>query len=143
MTKRTIFILLAILTLFLAACGGAAADTAVSAPVAEIDVTMLAPDVDVQTVAAVKDRDDVLVLDVREQWEYDEGHIPNITLIPMGEIPNRLDEIPTDKEVIITCRSGNRSNQIATFLRDQGYTNIHNMQGGILDWEAAGLPVDK
>jgi len=143
MKKQLLLILLAILTLVLAACGGAATDTAVVDPAPEIDVTTLADEIDVQTVAEIKDRDDVLVLDVREQWEYDEGHIPNVTLIPMGEIPNRLDEIPTDKEVVVTCRSGNRSGQVAEFLRQQGYTNIHNMAGGILEWEAAGLPVEQ
>ncbi|MCA9968111.1 MAG: rhodanese-like domain-containing protein, partial [Anaerolineales bacterium] len=102
----------------------------------------LPADIDVQTVNAIKDRDDVFVIDVREQWEYDEGHIPNITLMPMGEIASRLSEIPTDKEVVVTCRSGNRSSQVATFLRDQGFTNVHNMEGGILAWQQAGLPVE-
>ena len=106
------------------------------------EVLDLADTIDVATVASVKDRDDVVVLDVREQWEYDEGHIPGVTLIPMGEVANRLSEIPTDKSVIVTCRSGNRSSQVATFLRDQGFTNVHNMEGGILAWQQAGLPVE-
>ncbi len=143
MLKRTIWILLALLTITLVACGGQATPAPAAEAPQEIDVTTLGPDVDVQTVAAVKDRDDVFVIDVREQWEYDEGHIPDITLIPMNEIPNRLDEIPTDKEVIVTCRSGNRSGQVTEYLREQGFTNIHNMTGGILAWEAAGLPVEK
>ena len=58
------------------------------------------------------------------------------------EIASRLSEIPTDKEVVVTCRSGNRSSQVATFLRDQGFTNVHNMEGGILAWQQAGLPVE-
>lgn len=143
MKKSLLFVLL-ILGLVLAACGGGA-DTAVSDPAANLDevVLNLAPSVDVATVAAIKDREDVFVIDVREQWEYDEGHIPNITLIPMNEIPARLDEIPTDKEVIVTCRSGNRSGQVTEFLRQQGFTNVHNMEGGILAWQQAGLPVEK
>lgn len=139
MKKRIVWILLVMMTIALAACGGGGSDTAVSE---EIDVTTLGDNIDVQTVADIKDRDDVLVLDVREQWEYDEGHIPNVIHIPMNDIPNRLSEIPTDKEVVVTCRSGNRSGQVADFLREQGYTNIHNMSGGILDWQAAGLPVE-
>ena len=103
----------------------------------------LADTVDVQTVASVKDREDVVVLDVREQWEYDEGHIPGVTLIPMGEVANRLAEIPTDKEVIVTCRSGNRSGQVTDFLRQQGFDNVHNMDGGILAWQAAGYDVEQ
>lgn len=139
MKKRIVWILFVMMTITLAACGGGSADTAVSE---DIDVTALGDNIDVQTVAAIKDRDDVIVIDVREQWEYDEGHIPNVTHIPMDEISSRLSEIPTDKEVVVTCRSGNRSGQVADFLRQQGYTNIHNMSGGILDWQAAGLPVE-
>ena len=127
------------------ACGGS---TSEAAPVPETAVDLnaalnLAETVDVQTVATVKERSDVLVLDVREQWEYDEGHIPGVTLIPMGEVANRLAEIPTDQEVIVTCRSGNRSGQITDFLREQGYDNVHNMEGGILAWEAAGYDVEQ
>ncbi len=129
------------------ACGGQTAAPVAPNPVVEaVDLNAalnLADTIDVQTVASVKDRDDVFVIDVREQWEYDEGHIPGVTLIPMGEIPDRLAEIPTDKEVIVTCRSGNRSGQITDFLRDQGYDNIHNMDGGIVAWDAAGYEVEK
>ncbi len=125
----------------LAACGGS--NEVPEQPLTEFDLSQLDLEVDVQTVANIQDMEDVLVIDVREQWEYDEGHIPGITLIPMGEIPNRLSEIPTDKEVIVTCRSGNRSGQITDYLRDQGYDNVHNMTGGILAWEAAGLPVER
>ncbi len=60
----------------------------------------------------------------------------------MGELANRLDEIPRDKEVIVTCRSGNRSEQVTDFLRQNGFDNVHNMTGGILDWQAAGYSVE-
>lgn len=132
------FILLLLLVLGLAACGGSQEQ-----PAAEIDLANLADNVDVQTVAAIKEDPGVIVLDVREQYEYDEGHIPGVTLIPMAEIPNRLSEIPTDKQVIVTCRSGNRSGQVTDFLREQGFDNVHNMTGGILAWQAAGLTVEK
>ena len=118
----------------------------VAAPVeslAETSIDDLADDVDVHTVAAIKDSEDVYLLDVREPWEYDEAHIPGVTLLPMGEVANRLDEIPRDKEVIVTCRSGNRSGQVTDFLRQNGFDNVHNMTGGILDWQAAGYPVDR
>ena len=80
---------------------------------------------------------------MREQWEYDEGHIPGITLIPMNDIPARLNQIPTDKTVIVTCRSGNRSHTITQYLRDNGFDNVHNMLGGILAWQAAQQPVER
>ncbi|MDX1413515.1 MAG: rhodanese-like domain-containing protein [Candidatus Promineifilaceae bacterium] len=138
---------LIMLALLLAACGGQS-DTAVAPVAAEEDIQVTSLDklgqtVDVQTVYDIKNRDDVYVLDVREQYEYDEKHIPNVTLLPMSEIEGRLDEIPTDKEVIITCRSGNRSGQVTQFLRQNGYDNVHNMQGGIIAWEEAGFPVER
>ena len=126
--------------LILSACGGAAATPA---PVADVDVSSLPLTIDVQTTASIQDRDDVILIDVREQSEYDAGHIPGITLVPMSEIQNRLDEIPTDKEVVVTCRSGNRSSQVTDFLRKNGFDNVHNMQGGIIAWEQAGYPVEQ
>jgi len=133
--------LLFIVLLLLAACGGSTVNETAVQNELEVAGLDLSSEVDVHTVATVKDREDVYLLDVREQWEYDEGHIPGVTLLPMGEVPARLDEIPTDKEVIVTCRSGNRSGQVTDFLRQNGFDNVHNMQGGILAWEAAGYEV--
>ena len=145
--KRIVLTLILLMMLGTAvACGGTTATTTSAEPNVSADLTEvldLADTIDVATVASVKDRDDVVVLDVREQWEYDEGHIPGVTLIPMGEVANRLSEIPTDKSVIVTCRSGNRSGQITDFLRQQGFDNVHNMDGGILAWEAAGYEVEQ
>jgi phage shock protein E len=141
--KIKLWIVLMFLGLLIAACGA----TESAPPVAELPVDtapiQLADSVDVHTVANVKDRDDVFLLDVREQWEYDEGHIPGVTLLPMGEVPARLSEIPTDKEVIVTCRSGNRSGQITDYLRQNGFDNVHNMSGGIVAWEDAGYEVSR
>ena len=140
---KTKWIFLLLLTLVLAACGGSDTAAPVAEQGAESAALDLAPEVDVHTVAQVKDRDDVYLLDVREQWEYDEGHIPGVTLLPLGEVPARMSEIPTDKEVIVTCRSGNRSGQAVDFLRQNGFDNVHNMQGGIVAWEQAGYEVSR
>jgi rhodanese-related sulfurtransferase len=143
--KRVLLSLMifAILALALTACAASPA-ALVQTPVAtRIDVAQLGPNVDVATVNALQGRDDVLILDVREQSEYDAGHIPGVTLIPLNDVPNRLNEIPKDKPVIVTCRSGNRSGQATDFLRQQGYTNVHNMTGGINAWQQAGYPVEK
>jgi phage shock protein E len=139
--QRILFLILTALLLILAACGGPKAATT---PVkAEIDLATLPENIDAQTANQLRGRDDVLLIDVREQWEYDEVRIPDVTLIPMNEIPSRLREIPQDKTVIISCRSGNRSNQVVKFLQGEGFTNIHNLQGGILAWEGAGLAVER
>ena len=132
-------IILLALMLTIAACGGDSA----SSPAEEVNVSTLADTIDVQTAATLQGRDDVILIDVREQDEYDAGHIPDITLIPMSEIQSRVDEIPTDVEVILTCRSGNRSGQVHAYLEELGYDNVHNMAGGILAWEAAGLEVER
>lgn len=138
---KTLAIAILILSALLAACGGGTGETA--APVVEeIDLSSLAPAVDVDTVRAVQDNPNVFLLDVREPDEYASGHIAGITLIPMGEVAARLSELPKDKEIIITCRTGNRSGQVADFLREQGFTNVHNMEGGIVAWEEAGYPVE-
>ncbi len=154
MMKQKIALVLLVLVLALAACGGGVqtAAPAVVAPVsnvaaapsvAETGLLNLPPSVDVATVASIKDQDDVFVIDVREQSEYDEKHIPGVTLIPLGTIPDSLSQIPTDKTVIVTCRSGNRSGQAVDFLRQQGFTNVHNMEGGIIAWEQAGFDVER
>jgi phage shock protein E len=140
--KLKFFLLILLAVLALTACGGGAT------AVAELPIDLsaeelnLGPTVDVATVAAIMDRDDVVLIDVREQFEYDEVHIPNITLIPLETVPDSLDQIPTDKTVIVTCRSGNRSGQAAEYLRQQGFDNVHNMEGGIVAWQAAGFPVE-
>jgi phage shock protein E len=137
--------LLLSLTLLLTACGSSAAETSaeVATDPAAIDTAALPQTIDAATTAALQQRDDVILLDVREQWEYDEGHIPGVVHIPMNSIPATMSELPTDKTVIVTCRSGNRSSQVTTFLRDNGFTNVHNMAGGILAWQAGGLPVER
>lgn len=143
--RLSLLLIVSLLLLLLAACGGAAAPAvpAAAPETAEIALEELPQAVDVRTTFELQDHPDVYLLDVREQEEYDEKHIPGITLLPMSTIENRLDEIPTDKTVIVTCRSGNRSDQVTQFLRANGFDNAHNMEGGILAWEAAGYPVER
>ena len=76
-----------------------------------------------------------IILDVRTQEEYDEGHIPGAILIPDTEIEARAEEILTDKDqlILVYCRSGRRSKLAAEILVELGYTNIREF-GGIIDW---------
>lgn len=138
---RLVVLLLGLL--LLVGCGGAAPAAAPPLDAATVDLATLPDLVDASTVAAVKERSEVFLLDVREPSEYAAGHIPGINLIPMGEVPNRLSEIPKDKTVIVSCQSGRRSSQIASFLREQGYSHVHDLQGGFGAWTAAGLPVEQ
>ena len=77
-----------------------------------------------------------IVLDVREQDEFDEGHIPNAILIPYTEIDAKAEEILTDKDaqILVYCRSGRRSKIAAESLANLGYTNVKEF-GGIIDWK--------
>ncbi|HEV2037907.1 MAG TPA: rhodanese-like domain-containing protein [Candidatus Eremiobacteraceae bacterium] len=85
-----------------------------------------------------------LLIDVREQHEWDAGRMPGAHLIPMGDIPAHLSDLPRDRRIIFTCRSGNRSGTIKDYMIDeQGYTDVHNLLGGILAWQVDGLPVVK
>ena len=79
-------------------------------------------------------KEDFFLLDVREPNEFQIGRIPGSTLIPLGEVPQRVAEIPRDKEIVVHCKMGGRSARAADFLRQQGYTNVKNLKGGILDW---------
>lgn len=81
------------------------------------------------------------LLDVREQSEWNEAHINGAVLIPLGQLSTRLSEIPTDQDVLIICRSGNRSAQARDLLRAAGYPNTTSIDGGMNAWITAGLPV--
>jgi rhodanese-related sulfurtransferase len=80
------------------------------------------------------------ILDVRTQQEWEEYHIPGISLIPLNELQARLDEVPRDQEVVIVCRSGNRSATARDILLAAGFENATSMSGGMLQWQAAGYP---
>ena len=76
---------------------------------------------------------DLMILDVREPFEYQIANIGG-TLIPQNQVPQRLAEIDRDREIVVQCRSGARSQRIAEFLAQQGYPNVKNLAGGILAW---------
>lgn len=75
-----------------------------------------------------------LLIDVREAWEVDVASIPGTVHIPLGEIPERISELDPESEVIILCRSGARSGQVASFLQQKGHKAVWNLKGGILAW---------
>jgi molybdopterin/thiamine biosynthesis adenylyltransferase/rhodanese-related sulfurtransferase len=84
------------------------------------------------------------LIDVREQVEWDAGHIPGAVFIPLGLLDREIAVTVPDKatEIILQCRSGARSGRGTELLQQLGYTNVVNMAGGILAWDAAGLPID-
>ncbi len=81
------------------------------------------------------------LLDVREPDEWAAGHAPGAHHLPMMEVPARIAEIPADTEVVVVCRSGGRSGQVVSYLMGNGWDNVHNLDGGMLGWAAAGRDV--
>jgi rhodanese-related sulfurtransferase len=139
---------IAVAVLLLGSCGveGAVETGATMTPGLEVVVTAVSelPDeISPAELAAVYKAGGVTVVDVREEWEYAEGHIPGAVLIPLGSLPDRVSEIPTDRPVVLVCRSGNRSAQAYQLLTERGFDNVTNMLGGMNQWQAAGFAVER
>lgn len=83
-----------------------------------------------------------VLIDVREPREHAAQRIPGARLIPLGEVPDRIAEIPAEGDVYVHCKVGARSARAVEFLRSRGRTNAVNVGGGIDAWAAAGLPVE-
>jgi rhodanese-related sulfurtransferase len=75
-----------------------------------------------------------LVLDVREPWERDAARLNGTLDIPMAEIPQRLAELPRDRDIVVMCHGGVRSMKVAFFLAQNGFTRVTNLTGGIHAW---------
>lgn len=102
------------------------------------------PEVDPEAAAAMRDRGAAWV-DVREPSEWAAARIPDTELIPMSEavaaIPSRYPDRATP--LVLSCHSGARSGQLVAYLRRLGYTDVHNLRGGIVAWYAAGRPIEQ
>ena len=88
-------------------------------------------------------RGEAFVVDVRGHSEWEAGHLPGATNIPLGYLANRIGELPTDRPIFVQCRSGARSSIGASVLEAHGLTNIANVSGGFIAWQRAGLPVEQ
>lgn len=91
--------------------------------------------------AVAKREAGAFILDVRQPEEWNEVHIPGATHIPLGELAARVAELPRDQEIVVVCRSGNRSATGRDILREAGFTQVTSMAGGVTDWRAAGHPI--
>lgn len=90
--------------------------------------------------AVAKREAGAFILDVRQPEEWNEFHVPDSTLIPLDQLASRVNELPKDKEIVIVCRSGNRSAQARDLLLSEGFTQVTSMAGGLNQWKAAGYP---
>jgi rhodanese-related sulfurtransferase len=133
---------LAILVLA-AAAGAAACSPATGAPPAEPAASVPAGVVALPSEVSVADanrlRDSgAFILDVRQPEEWAAVHIPDATLIPLGELVSRVSEVPRDRQVVVVCRSGNRSAEGRDILLRAGFPSVTSMAGGMNDWAASG-----
>ncbi|MEO8406977.1 MAG: rhodanese-like domain-containing protein [Oxalobacteraceae bacterium] len=130
MKRKTIKSMLASALLVVAACGAA---LAAAGTLHTVDVKQ----------GAALQNSGALLLDVRETDEYAEAHAPGSTLIPLGQLQQRLPEIARYKNqpVVLICRSGRRSEQAQKLLEKAGFSATVNVEGGMISWQKAGLPV--
>ena len=93
------------------------------------------PEVTVEEFKAKLDRgDDVFILDVREPQEYQISQIPGSVLIPLGDLPARVHELDSARDMVVHCKMGGRSARAVEFLRAAGFGKARNLKGGILEW---------
>lgn len=94
-----------------------------------------------QQAKAAVDAGDAIIIDVREPDEVAQAAIPGATHIPMGDLLDRLAEVPRDRTVIFSCHSGGRSESVCRYLEaNEGFDGLVNLEGGIVAWHQAGLP---
>lgn len=82
----------------------------------------------------IDEKKELVILDVREDYEYKEGHLEDSVWIPMGEIQDRFKELDKNKSIVVVCASGARSGQVAQFLVEHGFTDVMNLAGGLSSW---------
>jgi phage shock protein E len=141
-TRRRLLAALAALlvAISLAACGGSTPTAAPGQSAAPGQPAALPAEVDVTTAANLV-KDGAFLLDVREPDEWVAGHVDGATLIPLGQLATRVDEVPRDRQVVVMCRSGNRSAQGRDILLQAGFPSVTSMAGGINEWTAEGKKV--
>ena len=98
--------------------------------VKEIDSTALE--------SKLSDDNELYLLDIRSESEVMQGVLPNAEHLPMHLIPMKMNEFPKDKDIVLYCRSGARSYHACMYLMQQGFQNVVNLRGGIIDWARSG-----
>jgi rhodanese-related sulfurtransferase len=93
--------------------------------------------------AYAKYQQGALFLDVRSQEEYNQFHVKGSRLIPLNELQNRLNELSKDKDIIVVCLSGHRSQSGTTILQKAGFPHVSCLNGGLRAWMDANYPVEK
>ncbi|MEK6735845.1 MAG: rhodanese-like domain-containing protein [Pseudomonadota bacterium] len=102
-------------------------------------------EIDARVAVQLINHQDAIVLDVRDDSDYAEGHLPNSKHIPTEKIEDRWTELQKFKEhpIVIIYRGGIRSSRVSSVLKKNGFTQVHNLMGGIDAWKRASLPIVK
>lgn len=136
--KKTLIVLLALLILTLGTGCAQVQPTAGSGETKSSDAQPNKPatyqDLSAQQLKDMLANSERQLVDVREPNEFQEGYITGAVNIPLGQLSSNVDKISKDKPVVVYCRSGRRSVSAAKFLLEQGYEQVYNLKGGILDW---------
>jgi rhodanese-related sulfurtransferase len=98
-------------------------------------------EIDAPQLAQWLEANECCVVDVRELREIAGGTIPGAQAMPLATVPLRINELAKDQKIVMICHSGARSAQACMFLRQQGYTDVHNLRGGVLSWAGNRLPI--
>ena len=85
--------------------------------------------------------DSLYLLDVRTPGEFQQARLEGAKLIPIGQLLNRLPEVPKDRPILVYCAVGSRSAQVVNYLARQGYPEVYNLYGGIYSWAQKGYPI--
>lgn len=85
---------------------------------------------------------DHVLVDVRTEREYRSGHLPNAINIPLAQLRQRTQEVPTGQPIIVVCASGNRSQDGSLILEQAGHQEVYNLQGGTMMWMMQGQPIE-
>jgi rhodanese-related sulfurtransferase len=136
---KQLFLVATAMLLSMTLIAGCGATAAPAAPAASVLGAALPVEISIEQAAAQRDAG-AFILDVREPSEWNEFHVPGSTLIPLGQLQARVNEVPKDKPVVVVCRSGNRSQVGRDVLKQAGFENVTSMKGGLTQWKNQGLP---
>jgi hydroxyacylglutathione hydrolase len=91
----------------------------------------------------LQDGNGLVLVDVREPWEYQQGHVAEALSIPLGSLAQRISELDSSKPVAVICATGNRSQSAAALLGQKGFEKVYNVQSGMVGWQQRGLPISR
>lgn len=97
--------------------------------------------ISVQDLKSLMDSGSPRIIDVREEWEFNQGHLPTAAWLPMSSVPQNTAAFIADDPVYVVCRTGNRSGQVVDWLARLDIRSV-NVAGGTVEWQALGYPID-